>query len=455
MLTAESRYYYKKLILLAIPISLGQVGHLVTMLADTIMVGRLGDTELAGISFANNVFIFLFIFGLGLSTGLTPLVGKASGEGNLGKCRQLLQQGLLFNLSAGLLFMVLNLFLIIAMPFLGQETGVVDVAIPFYTYIAFSVLPIMGFAGLKQFLEGLGNTVPPMIISLTGNILNIILNYVFIYGELGFDAMGAEGSGLATLIARIFMFVGLGLYIYWDKKLRFYYQGFKQFKPDWLILGEIGKIGFPVGLQFFMEVAAFACGAIMMGWFGKVPQAAHHIAITLASATFLTASGFGMASTIMISNYHGKHQYIELRKAGHAAFRLVFVFMGCTALAFAFFRNELPTFFAKADSVEVMTIASGLLIIAAIFQLSDGLQMVVISSLRGLADVQIPMFIAFVAYWVIALPCSYVFAFVLDLGPPGIWYGYLTGLTCAAVSLFIRFEILTKGLIKRHDTLGN
>jgi MATE family multidrug resistance protein len=214
------------------------------------------------------------------------------------------------------------------------------------------------------------------------------------------------------------------------------------------VLAEIGRIGLPVGLQYFMEVAAFAFGAIMMGWLGAVPLSAHQIAISLAAITFLAASGIGTASTIMVSNFHGQHRYEELRKTGHAAFRLVLMFMGFTAITFAILRNWLPSLFVSDP--EVLAIASGLLIIAALFQLSDGLQMVTISTLRGLADVQIPMWIAMVAYWVIALPCSYLFAFVLDVGPPGIWYGYLTGLTAAAGAMFWRFEVLSKRLIREH-----
>lgn len=451
MFSAENRNYYKKLILLAIPVSLGQVGHMITGMADTAMVGQLGDTELAGISFANNVFMFLFIFGLGLSGGLTPLVGKAFGENNLDKCRKLMQQGVVFNVCAGVLFTLLNLSLVFFMPYMGQDAEVVQVAIPYYFYITFSLLPLMGFAGYKQFLEGMGNTVPPMVISIACNIINVGLNYVFIYGELGLEPMGVNGAGLATLLARGLMFVSLALYVYWDTKLRHFYNGFSQFKADWPVLGEIGKIGFPVGLQFFMEVAAFAFGAIMMGWLGKVPQAAHHIAITLAATTFLAASGIGTASTIMISNYHGQHQYLQLRRVGHAAFRLAFVFMSFTAICFAMLSDVLPTYFINNENLEVAAIASGLLVVAALFQLSDGMQMVVISSLRGLADVKIPMYIAFVSYWVIALPSCYLFAFVLNLGPPGIWYGYLTGLTVAAIAFLIRFEILTKRLIVHHD----
>lgn len=447
MFSAEDRYYYKKLILLAIPVSLGQVGHMITGMADTAMVGQLGKTELSGMSFANNVFMFLFIFALGLSHGLTPLVGKAHGDNNINKCRNLFQNGLVFNLFAGVLFTLLNLALIPFMPHMGQEPDVVAIAMPYYYYIAISLFPVMGFGGFKQFLEGMGKTVPPMVISLAGNVLNVGLNYVLIYGELGFEPMGANGAGLATLIARILMFLSLGLYVYWSTHLRHFFNGFRAYRPNWGILGEIARVGLPTGLQFFMEVAAFACGAIMMGWLGKVPQAAHHIAITLAATSFLAASGIGVASTIMISNYHGQHEYLKLRKVGHSAFRLVLLFMGGTAIVFAMLNNILPTYFINADEVEVAQIAAGLLVIAALFQLSDGMQMVVISSLRGLTDVQVPMWIALVSYWGVALPCSYVFAFTLQLGPPGIWYGYLTGLTFAAVALFVRFEVLTKRLI--------
>ncbi len=449
MFSRESRYYYRKLIRLAIPVSLGQVGHMITNVTDTVMVGQLGTIQLAGVTLANNVFIFLFIFGLGLSGGLTPLVGKAFGEKNMEKCRNLMQQGLLFNLVAGLVFTVLNLGMVFFMPYMGQEEGVVREAIPFFNYLAWSLLPVMGFSGFKQFLEGMGMTIPPMIISLAGNLVNVALNYIFIFGHLGVEPMGAPGAGLATLIARSMMFISLAAYVYANKGLRPFYDGFRQFRPNWPVLKEIGKIGLPVGLQYFMEVAAFAAGAIMMGWLGAIPLSAHQIAISLAAMTFLAASGLGTASTIMVSNMHGQHRYVELRKTGHAAFRLVLVFMAMTAIAFALLRNWLPGWFV--NDPEVAAIAAGLLVIAALFQLSDGMQMVTISTLRGLSDVKIPMYIAMVAYWVIALPCSYLFAFVLDYGPPGIWYGYLTGLTAAAVAMYFRFEVLTKRLIRNQS----
>jgi MATE family multidrug resistance protein len=445
MLSPESRTYYRKLIRLAVPVSLGQVGHMLTNVADTVMVGQVGTVALAGVTLANNVFVFLFIFGLGLSGGLTPLVGKAFGEKNLDKCRNLFQQGLLFNIAAGLVFTLLNLGMVVVMPFMGQEAGVVEAALPYYRLLAWSLLPVLGFAACKQFLEGMGLTVPPMIISLAGNVLNIFLNWVFIFGNLGVEAMGAPGAGIATLIARSAMFLSLAAYLYANQGLRRFYEGMSKLRPNWPVLGEIGRIGLPVGLQYFMEVAAFALGAIMMGWLGAVPLSAHQIAITMAAITFLAASGIGTASTIMISNMHGQHRYRELRETGHAAFRLVLMFMTFTAISFLVLRNWLPGRFV--DDPEVAAIASGLLIIAGLFQLSDGLQMVTISSLRGLADVRIPMWIAAVAYWVVALPCSYLFAFVLDMGPPGIWYGYLTGLTAAALAMYRRFDVLTRRML--------
>lgn len=434
--------------MLAIPVSLGQVGHMMTGMADTAMVGQLGKTQLAGTAFATNVFMFLFILGIGLSIGITTLVGQAYGSGNKLKCRSLLQQGLLFYVSVGAILTLLNLALIPLFPYMGQEADVVQVASPFYVFISISVLPVMAFSGLKQFLEGMGKTVPPMVISLLGNLLNVGLNYVLIFGAFGIEPMGVNGAAIATLIARVMMFVGLAGYMYWDTELRYYFTDFGKFKIDWPTLTELGKVGLPIGLQFFMEVATFALGAIMMGWLGKVPQSAHQIAITLAATTFLAASGIGTAATIMLSNLHGQKQYLQLRKAGYAAYRLVLLFMLFTAIGFAAFKDILPTYFINEGDYEVAIIASGLLVVAALFQLSDGLQMVGISCLRGMGDVEVPMWLALVCYWIIALPSSYIFAFTLDLGPPGIWYGYLTGLTLAGIVFFVRFNTLTKRLLK-------
>jgi MATE family multidrug resistance protein len=435
---AEYIPFYKRNLHLALPVVISQIGQVSVSLIDNMMVGHVGTTELAASSFANGVFIIGMFFGMGITFGITPLIGHSFGNGKLNEVVVWLKNGIFTHLAAafGLSLIMFGVYFIL--PFLGQTPDVIRLARPYYMLLCLSYLPFMLFFSVKQFLEGIGNTKISMHITITANIINVVFNYLLIYGKFGFPEMGLNGAGLGTLISRVAMPVLFFIYLIKTPALKKYFVlAHQQFFSKQKIITLL-KIGIPIAFQIIVEVLAFSIGAIMMGWLGEVPLAAHQVAIGLASFTYMISLGISQANTIRVSHQMGVKDYKALKMAAFASTHLVLVFMSLMGIVFIFARNYLPFLFTVDP--EVVRISAGLLIIAAIFQVFDGLQVVMLSTLRGMADVRLPMFMAFFAYMVIGIPTSYLLSFKLMLGPQGIWYGYLAGLGIAGVLFYLRFQ---------------
>lgn len=437
--------HFKKTWLLAYPICLSQLGHVMVGLADSIMVGNygvegsaIGALSLAGASLANSIFAVVIVFGIGVSFAVTPLVAAADGEKNTDKITQLLKHSILISSLFGVFLFILLFFGSPILNYFGQSGEVVALAVPYFNILVLSMVPLMVFLGFKQFTEGLSHTKQAMLITIGANLLNILLNYIFIYGKIGIPEMGLNGAGWATFVSRVAMAVAMAWFVYSNKFYKAYREGFKLSGFSKKLSARIVKLGVPIGLQFTFEVGAFAFGAVMVGWIGAVPLAAHQIAISLASVTYMLASGIASATTVRVGNQLGARDPYQLRKAGQAGFLLSFGFMLIAALFFISFNQYLPLFFNSR--IDVVEIASTLIVIAALFQLSDGVQVVGLGALRGMSDVKVPTIVTVVSYWFIALPLAYVLGFVLDFGARGIWIGLLIGLTIAAISLFYRFN---------------
>ncbi len=423
---------------MAIPVVLSQIGQVTVSLVDNIMVGHAGTLDLAASAFANNVFIVGMFFGMGITYGLTPLVGKAYGNNEPDKVVQWLKNGVFTHLLAGIALTVVMLGIYFLLPFMGQETDILRLAKPYYLLLCASYLPFMLFFSIKQFFEGIGNTQIAMHITLTSNVINVILNYLLIFGKFGFPEMGLLGAGIGTFVSRLvmpLMFVGI---IYWKRQYRSVFIKARMQLLSRKRVVSLLKIGIPIGLQIIVEVTTFSVGAVMMGWHGETPLAAHQVAIGLASFTYMISLGISQATTIRVSHQLGQHDIKSLRMAVFASAHLVLLFMSVMGLIFVFAKDYLPLIFTT-DS-EVVNIASTLLLVAAVFQVFDGLQVIMLSALRGMADVNIPMLIAFVAYMLVGVPVSYIFSFTLGIGPIGIWFGYLAGLGLAGVLFFFRFR---------------
>jgi MATE family multidrug resistance protein len=311
--------------------------------------------------------------------------------------------------------------------------------------LGFSVIPMMLFQTYKQFIEGLSVMMPAMIITLVANVINAFANWIFIFGNLGFPALGLDGAGWATFASRAFMMMTIMSYVMSRKRFKKYDVSFHFRGINFPVIRKILSLGLPSGFQYFFEIGAFSFAVIMVGWLGTNQQAAHQIAINLASISFMAALGISGAGSIRVGNAVGGQNISEVRKAGFTASLLGASSMALAGIIFIIFRNSLPTFYID-DSV-VISISSSLLIIAALFQISDGTQAVGIGILRGLTDVKIPTAITFVAYWIVGLPTGYLFGFILDMGVQGVWMGLLLGLTTSAVLLTLRFNMKSRQVI--------
>ena len=440
---------FKKNLALAYPVMLGQLGHVLVGLADNLMVGKLGPAPLASVSLANGLMFVFLSLGIGFSFAITPLVAEADGEKNIEKGKTIFQHGLLLTLILG--FVICGLLLISTplMYYMKQSEEVVFLAIPYYEVIAYSMIPVMIFQGFKQFADGLSLTKYAMQAAIISNVINVFFNYVLIYGKLGFPELGVVGSAYGTLISRFFMVAFMIYIMRKTKAFQPYLERFSFKKIKKSVLKRIYELGYPTALQMWFEVTLFASGIFLAGVIGTKAQAANQIALNLASMTFMIAIGLGVTATVRVGNQKGLKNYKNLRDVAMSIFLLMIIIDLFFALGFISLKNILPTYYVQdANVIETATI---LMIVAGFFQLSDGIQVVVLGALRGLQDVKVPMFITFIAYWVIGFPICYYLGLYTELKAIGIWIGLLISLTASAVMLYIRFNILTKKLIlKTH-----
>lgn len=417
---------------------------MMTALVDNAMVGNISSVQLAASALANTVFIMIYIFGMGLSIGLTPAVGRAYGNEKHGQIASYLKNGKFIYLWTSVFLTIVMWISTFFFDKMNQPAEVVEYAIPYFLTLSLSMVPSMYFMSLKQFAEGVTLTKPAMWAGLAGNLLNVVLNYLLIYGEFGFPRWELFGAGVATTISRSLM----GLFLFWiisrDKRVQKYLRAAKRLKIRRESIVSLLKIGVPIGFQFVLEVSAFVAGTIMMGWLGVFPLAAHQIAISLSALAFLVATGIATAATIRVSNFLGNEKFHKMRDAGNSAYVMGMALMIFTALCFIFLGRQISMIFTNDEMV--IAISTQLLVIAGFFQIVDGAQAVGLGILRGLEDVKIPTIIVVIAYWVLSIPLSYIFAFTFDMGAEGVWYGYLAGLSFSGVFLYLRFLHYSKKL---------
>jgi MATE family multidrug resistance protein len=346
------------------------------------------------------------------------------------------------------------------MHYMKQPEEVVVLAIPYLDLVAFSLIPLIVFQGFKQFSDGLSMTKYPMYATILANIINVALNYVLIFGKLGFPQLGIVGAAIGTLASRFIMLFFLWYLLRNKKKSRDYVTNIKFFVLENRMIKKILNLGFPSAMQMFFEVAIFTGAIWLSGLLGKNPQAANQIALNLSSMTFMVAMGLSVAAMVRVGNQKGLQNFRELRRIALSIFILGLGLAFIFALLFIAFHKVLPTIYVDLDdpvnyidNTEVVAIAAKLLIASAIFQLSDSAQVIILGALRGLQDVKIPTLITFIAYWVIGFPISFFLGKEEAYASFGIWLGLLVGLTSAAILLYIRFNYLTKRLISQSDSL--
>jgi MATE family multidrug resistance protein len=438
------RSHYNDNLKLAMPVVISQLGHTLVQTSDIIIIGHFAGTiALAGVSLGSSIFSVILLIGIGISYGSTPLIAQNNGRNDFAECGQLLSNSLFINIVTGiLLFTIVLLGSIYLLPHLHQSPEVISQAKPFLVLLALSVIPMLLFNTFKQFAEGLGFTKQAMMISIWGNILNICLGIIFVKGLFGITSMGIRGVGYSTLIDRCVMAIVMSFYVLRSAHFKKYLKTFSVKNVDWLRSLKILRIGIPVAMQYTFEIGAFSGAAVIIGSISYVGLAAHQVAINLASITYMMSSGLAAAAAIKSGNYFGAKDHQNLRTSALSNYHIVLVFMFAAALLFTFGNHLLPWIYTSDN--KVILIAAQLLIIAAVFQLFDGAQVVGLGILRGMGDVNIPTIITFIAYWIIGLPIGYWLGIYLKIGVTGVWYGLTLGLTASAIMLFIRFQIISK-----------
>ncbi|MBO5676622.1 MAG: MATE family efflux transporter [Bacteroidaceae bacterium] len=428
----------RALLKLGLPIVVGQLGIIVLSLADTLMVGRYGTDELAAASFVNNMFNLVIMFATGFSYGLTPIVGRLFGTRQFVAIGGQLKNGLFANLLMALLLSIGMGVLYFNLHLLGQPAELLPLMRPYYVTLLVSVVFVMLFNAFKQFADGITDTRTPMWILLGGNLLNIVGNWLLIYGNCGLPEMGLLGAGVATLLSRVLMVLCFAAYFFLAPRYRAYREGFMQSAINRKDFVAVNKLGMPVALQITMETASFSLTAVMVGWLGTLALATHQVMLTVGQLGFMLYYGMAAAVTVRVSNFHGSHDLPNLQRAATAGFRLIMGMAVCVAVVMFVFRNHFGLWFT--GSAEVAAGVAALVIPFIAYQFGDGLQCTFSNALRGISEVKQMVYISFIAYVLISLPAAYVLAFVCKLGLTGIWWSFPLGLTTAGVLFWLNFR---------------
>jgi MATE family, multidrug efflux pump len=429
----------KETMSLALPMTVAQVGQMLMGLTDTLIVGRLGVAPLAAVAFSNTIVTTLFVFGIGMLTSIGVVGARAHGAGDWQTKQAVLRISVWQSTGLGL---SLALFVFLAQPWLrvfGQTELVLATAKPFLNLLIWSLVPALGYMGAKIFCDSLGRPTIPMLILYLAVLTNALFNWLLVFGNWGAPRLGLEGSAWATLLSRSVAMLGTVGYA-----LRITNADLRVFSLihiDWSMVKSLLRLGTPVAFQYFSEVAAFNYGAIMMGWIGAGALAAHQIAITCAATTFMFPLGVSQAVSVRIGHAVGRGTQPIIRRIGFGGLGMSVAVMGVFATLFAVGGRTIAQLFSS--DAEVTSISSALLFVAGMFQLADGVQVTAGGALRGLADVRVPMWLAYLFYWGIAIPAAYLLAFVLRAGAIGIWIGLALGLFTAATVLTLRFVLLT------------
>ena len=460
---ATYKPYYKANMQLALPVILSQAGQITVQLADTAMVGHYGGNNpipLAAVSFGSSIFFLVFIAVMGISFGLTPLVGEHYAKGDKSHCSSLLQNGVVLYGIIGILSSFVLMALRPAIPLLGNvmlgdgsDTSislVVEQSLPYYDTLVWGMFPIMLFYAVKQFLEGVGNTRIAMVVIISCNSLNILLNWVLIYGKCGFDEMGAVGAGWATFISRVAMCISICLYFFITPRFKEYTRGIlSRSLVRWRIIVNLLRLGVPIAFQMFMESLAFVAANIVVLAFGATAVSAYQIGTNMMNLTFMIVIAIGSATTILCSHIYGRRDFQDLRRTTRAAYQMGLCWVLSVATLYVIFREAIPALFTTNE--EVIAMASTMLIVIAMFQLSDCLQALSISILRGLQDVKIIIPIVFLAYIVITLPAGWLLAFEWGIGPVGLIIALTLGLSTVALCTILRANRTIKQLEKEVE----
>lgn len=434
--------HYRTLLLLGIPIVIGQIGVIILGLADTLMIGHHSATELAAASFVNNMFNLAIIFSTGFAYGLTPVVGSLFGRNQLKETGGMLKNSLVANSVLALLVCAVMTLLYLNLGNLGQPEELLPYMRPYFLVLLISLPFVLWFNGFKQFTDGITDTKVSMWILLGGNVLNIIGNYILIYGKCGFPEMGLLGAGVSTLTSRILMVVAYLILFWGSSRYRIFREGFQQGRVNMADFKILNKLGWPIAGQMGMETASFSLSAIMVGWLGSTELATYQVMTAISQICFMMYYGMGAAVSIRTSNFFGLQDMPNVRRTANIGFHIILMMIVCTSIPIFLLRHQIGGWFTDDPRVSVMV--AQVIIPFLLYQFGDGLQINFANALRGIADVKWMMVFSFIAYFIISLPLGYLFGFVLEWGITGVWMAFPFGLTSAGIMYYLRF---------RHQTL--
>ena len=433
------------------------LGHTFVQFIDNVMVGQLGTAELAAISLGNSFIFIAMSVGIGFSTAITPLVAEGDSAKRQTEVKSIFYHGLLWCLGLGFA-LFLSVYLSRNLMFsMGQPEEVVELAFPYLKWVAVSLFPLIVFQAFKQFTDGMSLTRYSMYATVIANVVNIIVNYVLIFGKWGFPAWGVTGAAIGTLISRIVMLFALILLIWFHKKLSYYIKGIWRKTYSKVQMRKIFSLGFPSALQMLFEVAFFTSAIWVCGLLGKNEQAANQIALNISSMTFMVAMGLSVAAMVRVGNQKGLGAFIDLRRIAQSVFLLTLIIDVIFAVVFIFAKDAFPWLYLESstavDVIEVATIASSIFLVAAYFQIFDGAQVVALGALRGLQDVIIPTWICFASYGLVGFTTMVYLGLNTPLGAFGVWIGLLAGLVASSLLLYLRFLYQTNKLIRNNGTI--
>lgn len=423
---------------IGLPIMLGQACVIILAFADNIMIGWHSVDELAASSFVNNILNLLIMTELGFAAGMTPIIGSHNGRGDVASVGLTLRNGLVVNGLIGLASVVLLAVVYALLGHFGQEPELLPLIRPYFVIVGISTLFSLGFNTLKQFTDGICRPVVSMVFLLLGNVVNIFGNWVLIYGKLGFPEMGLVGAGISTLFSRILIFAAFLLYILFSRSLRPYARAIKEAVLSLAEMKSIFTVGYPVAIQMALETSSFTFAAVMAGWLGVIELAAHQVVITISQLFFLMMQGLSFALSILVSNACGRGDYKGVREYAGKGYGMIVCISATLSVLLYIFRYQAAGVFT--DSPEVSAMAVSLFFVLFAYQFGDGLQLCFANVLRGLQDVKPIMKVAFVSYYIIAIPVAYLLGFKTSLGLLGIWLGFPVGLTIAGVFFFLRYR---------------
>ena len=444
--------HYKELLHLGLPIVIGQLGTIFVSFVDTFMVSMHGTNDLAAASFVNNMFNLAIIFATGFSYGLTPIVGKLFGKGKKEDAGGMFKNALLANGTIALLLMLAMWVLYLNIENLGQPTELLRLMRPYYITLLMSIPFVLLFNAFKQFADGITDTKTSMWILLTGNVLNIVGNYMLIFGKCGMPELGLLGAGTSTLLSRMAI-LAISLVIFFrSKRFSTYAVGFWKTKIAKVRQKELLFLGLPIAAQMGMETASFSLTTIMVGWIGTTALAAHQIMVTVGQIGFMVYYGMAAAVAVKVSYYNGTGDTANIKRVASSGFHLITFMAIITSIVIFALRGEIGAIFT--DDASVVMLVAQLTIPFILYQVGDGMQCNYANALRGITDVKPMMLFAFIAYFVISLPAGYIFGFVLDMGLPGVWMSFPFGLTSAGLMFYFRFRHTVRKRECTHETLA-